>query len=685
MGNSFYSNEDLYFLSGGGEMGELIRKMNWEKTPLGNPNQWPQSLKTAVSIMINNPFGMYIAWGDEYIQLYNDGYRPILGLTKHPQALGISSRETFAEIWDIIGAMFDDVMTGKAVGFPDFMLPLNRNGYIEECYFDFSYSPIKKKNGEVGGVLVTVIETTNKKKIEDALKESEERFRTMADNIPNLAWMASPNGDIFWYNKRWYEYTGSTYEDMKGWGWQSIHNPNNLDAVMEKWEVSIDKEIPFEMTFPLKGADGLYREFLTRVIPIFDTNNKLSQWFGTNTDITEEVLAQRAAEVSGNNLHMTIMQAPTAMAVLRGSDYIVEIVNDLALAIWGRTRDEVIKKPILESMPELESQGIKGLLDDVFINKNSFSASEMPVNIIRNANLETVYINFVYEPLLDIDGNVFGIVAVGHEVTQQVHTRLKIEEIVHKRTADLEDANNSLKKSNAELEQFAYIASHDLQEPVRKICTFSEMIEHAIDNNESLSAKKYIVKIQNSAHRMTKLIRDVLAYSEINKINRNIETVNLEEIIDDVLSDFELLIQNKKATIYYSNLPIINARPLHMQQLFGNLIGNSLKFARKDVDLILEISCSIPDELEKKQNNLEPLFNYIKIIFTDNGIGFQEEHDEQIFNIFQRLHSKSQYDGTGIGLALCKKIVLDHKGNMNAKGSTLNKAVFNVYLPIDSF
>lgn len=145
-------------------MGSLIRAKDWSKSPLGDPAEWPQSLKTTVAIMLNNPFGMYIAWGDEYTQLYNDGYRPILGATKHPQAIGISTRETFKEIWHIIGAMFDGVMKGNAVGFPDFMLPLERNGYVEECYFDFAYSPIMKNDGKVGGVLVTVIETTDKKK-----------------------------------------------------------------------------------------------------------------------------------------------------------------------------------------------------------------------------------------------------------------------------------------------------------------------------------------------------------------------------------------------------------------------------------------------------------------------------------------------------------------------------------------
>lgn len=145
------STEKQTFLSGGGEMGDLIRAKDWSKTSLGHTDDWPQGLRTMVSVMLDNPFGMYIAWGNDYIQLYNDGYRPILGSTKHPQALGISTRETFAEIWHIIEPMFDGVMKGKAVGFSDFMLPLNRNGFIEECYFDFSYSPLRQENGEVGG------------------------------------------------------------------------------------------------------------------------------------------------------------------------------------------------------------------------------------------------------------------------------------------------------------------------------------------------------------------------------------------------------------------------------------------------------------------------------------------------------------------------------------------------------
>ncbi len=150
-------------LAGGGAMGALIRAHDWAATPLGPVESWPQSLRTAVGVLLATGFPMYIAWGPEYIQIYNDGYRPILGTTKHPAALGISTRATFAEIWDFIGPMFDRVMSlGEATTREDQHLPLDRNGYVEECYFIFSYSAIPAEGGVVGGVLVTCTETTER-------------------------------------------------------------------------------------------------------------------------------------------------------------------------------------------------------------------------------------------------------------------------------------------------------------------------------------------------------------------------------------------------------------------------------------------------------------------------------------------------------------------------------------------
>ena len=681
--------DSLYFLSGGGEMGHLIRETDWNKTPLGNPENWPPSLRTAVGIMLNNPFAMYIAWGNEYIQLYNDGFRPILGTTKHPQALGISTRETFSEIWHIIGDMFDGVMQGKAVGFPDFMLSLNRNGFVEECYFDFSYSPILKLNGEIGGVLVTVIETTNNKKAQNALKESEERFRVMADNIPNLAWMAESDGSIFWYNKQWYEFTGTTPEQMEGWGWQSVHHADTLPIVLTQWKESIAIGKSFEMTFPLKGADGAFKQFLTRVLPVLNTDGNIYRWFGTNTDVTKQIeieqkLKQREDELkeSEQNLRNTILQAPVAMCIFRGPTHVLELANGLMFELWGKSSKELMNKPIFEGFPEAKDQGFEALLDVVYNTGETFTALNVPISLSRNGSIEIVYVTFVYEAYRATHGNISGVIAVAVDVTSQILAHQKIELLVTSRTKDLELTNKNLLKSNEELAQFAYIASHDLQEPLRKISTYTEMLENNIGSYLDEKSKKYIAKIQKSSLRMTALIRDVLNYSALIKYTDGFEEVDLTDTLKMVITDFELLIEEKKAQIHFEKLPTIKAIPLQMTQLFGNLIGNSLKYSKKDVPPIITITASELDVSNSRAYNIDHSMVYFNIQFKDNGIGFDPAYNENIFHIFKRLHGKLEYEGTGIGLAICKKIVLNHHGDINALGSSKDGAIFNVILPM---
>ena len=418
---------EYYFLKAGGEMGAFIRAKDWSKTSLGDPGGWCQSLCTVVSLMLNNPFGMYIAWGDDFTQLYNDGYRPILGTLKHPTALGISSRETFAEIWDIIGPMFKDVMNGKAVGFPDFMLPLNRNGFVEECYFDFSYSPIRKDDGKVGGVLITVIETTNKKKAEEALKKSEQRFRAMADHNANLSWMADAEGSIYWYNQKWFEYTGTRPEDMEGWGWQSVHDPVELPLVLEKWKQSIATGNPFEMVFPLKAADGILRPFLTRVLPVKDTVGNIIQWIGTNTDITKQKEAEDALKQSEQRFRDTVKQAPVGITILRGKEYLVEMANDAYLLLIDRKLTSFVGRPLFASVPEME-ESVHTILDNVMENGVPFHGNEVAIPIIRDGKPETGYFDFLYSPLKDPSGEISGIIITVSDVSDKVVRGKKIME-----------------------------------------------------------------------------------------------------------------------------------------------------------------------------------------------------------------------------------------------------------------
>lgn len=240
-----------------------------------------------------------------------------------------------------------------------------------------------------------------------------------------------------------------------------------------------------------------------------------------------------------------------------------------------------------------------------------------------------------------------------------------------------------LEQSNNELEQFAYVASHDLQEPLRKIQTFADLVSKRNVNRLDKPSTEYINRIIASASRMSRLINDVLNYSRLAKTGELISEANLDKILDDVLIDFELMIVQKNARVNREKLPVIEAYPLQMNQLFYNLINNSLKFTEAGVPPVIEIKCiQLTTEQVKLYSSLDEHLTYVDIIFKDNGIGFSPEYAGQIFTIFKRLHNDSGYTGSGIGLALCKKIATNHYGDIYANSILNEGSSFHVMLPL---
>lgn len=292
------------FLSGGGEMGRLIREKDWSKTSLGSPENWPQSLRTVMSILLKSKFPKFVMWGEDLICFYNDAYRPSLGEEgKHPHILGEKAKIAWAEIWDFIKPLFDTVLIdGESVWREDQIIPIFRNGKIEEAYWTFSYTPLENEEGEIVGILSTCVETTSK-----------------------------------------------------------VHVKNNLEK--------------------------LNRRYLEN-----------------------------------------IMQAQIAMCVLRGENFVVEMVNPLMLEVWGKPQVDFINKPVFDELPEAKGQGLEQLLIDVYTTGNKFVGNEHPIMLPRNGELTTTYINFVYEPLKTENGLIDGIVVTATDVTSQVLARKKIEE-----------------------------------------------------------------------------------------------------------------------------------------------------------------------------------------------------------------------------------------------------------------
>ncbi|MBF0120352.1 MAG: HAMP domain-containing protein [Desulfobacterales bacterium] len=237
-------------------------------------------------------------------------------------------------------------------------------------------------------------------------------------------------------------------------------------------------------------------------------------------------------------------------------------------------------------------------------------------------------------------------------------------------TLKLEKFYTELERSNKELEDFAYIASHDLQEPLRKISSFSDLLKDEESKTLSDSGKDYIDRMQKSAERMSQLIEDLLSFSRVTTKAKPFQQVDLNKTLEDVLFNLEKRINDTSAKIERESLPLIEAEQSQMRQLFQNLLGNAIKFHKPDVPPVISVKSVMINE------------NNYQITVKDNGIGFDEQYIDRIFKPFERLHGKGRYEGTGIGLAICQKIVNRHFGTITAKSSEGNGASFIITLPI---
>ncbi len=274
--------------------------------------------------------------------------------------------------------------------------------------------------------------------------------------------------------------------------------------------------------------------------------------------------------------------------------------------------------------------------------------------------------------LESLDGNKMILLAIEDSTVQRQ---------LAENMGQLKRANEELERSNLELEQFAGIASHDLQEPLRKIITFLNIIgETKLGVSEE--ARPYMQKILFSAKRMQNMIKDLLSFSKLTNIEHSFVPVDLNEIIKSILDDFELALHEKQVTVVSTNLPTVTGVPLYMNQLFYNLIHNAIKFTKKGKLSKLEIYSSELPKAETTRYKLAQTNRYVDIIVKDNGIGFDQQHAESIFQLFNRLHDRDEYPGSGIGLAVCRKIVLQHRGKIFVESKENEGTTFHVILPL---
>jgi Bacteriophytochrome (light-regulated signal transduction histidine kinase) len=394
--------------------------------------------------------------------------------------------------------------------------------------------------------------------------------------------------------------------------------------------------------------------------------------------VSNHIRINQVRRETEHQFYQLFLQAPAIINLVRGPEFRYELFHPKNKEIFGDV--DFTGMTIREAFPELEGQGIFEMLEDVYRNGRSIYQNERHI-VFKSKTGEPIdaYLNFIYQPWYDVRGNIQGIMSFANDVTEIVKSRQKIEEsekkyrelsqqlelMVEKRTGELLRSNN-------DLQQFAHVASHDLKEPVRKFRIFIDRLEDEYGQLLPEKGRLYLQKMKQASNRMSSMIEGVLRYSSMNISDQNITVVDLDQIVDTIQTDLELTIQQKNATIHKSRLPVLDGAHVLLYQLFYNLIYNALKFSKKEQPCQIHIG---------SETIYENGMDYAKIAISDNGIGFEPAYADVIFDTFTRLNPKDEYEGTGLGLALCKKIVERHHGRIIAAGEKNKGACFTLWLP----
>lgn len=569
-------------------------------------------------------------------------------------------------------------------------------------------SEIKRDAAAEKLVLLAIEDITKQRK--NQIKESEllNRFQNLVMQAPVAICILKGNDYTVELANDFYLQLVEKQKDFIGKPFfQSLPElkPQGIKEFLEGVQVTgipyVGNEIEIDMPRNRKVKKGFFNLVCQ---PLIESDNTVTGIIVVVTEVTDQIMSRKRMEAQAAMVQDLLMTAPGFICTLVGPDHVYELVNERYQNLFGKR--EIQGKPIMIALPELEGQGFKEILDQVYNSGEPYVGVDVPISLARDYGLapELRYFNFSYQPIYDENMKIYSILVFGYEVTDQVIAREKIRVIqedfarelvekVEQRTAELSEANDSLLKKNQELvklnrelESFAYVSSHDLQEPLRKIQTFATRIVESEEAALSDRGKDYFRRMQASARRMQALIQDLLAYTRVTNTTQKFVKTDLNEIVEEVRRDFADSIQKTKATFELRNLGEVNVIPFQFYQLMSNLIGNALKFSAGETPPHIIIAGEIDDRTPVEQVDPEGKLVtnriYYHISVSDNGIGFEPQYNEKIFEVFQRLHDRDKYPGTGIGLAIVKKIVENHDGFITAN-SELNKGTtFDIYIPL---
>jgi PAS domain S-box-containing protein len=655
-------NSGTAFPTGGGELGALMQRKDWSKSPLGPIEAWPAHLRSAVSLMLPAQVQIVMFWGPQFVALYNDAYAPTIG-NKHPHALGRPAQEYWTELWDDLEPLLQRARGGETVFAEDRPFKIERHGYLEEVFFNISYSPVRDDKGDVAGVFCIVAETTERVLATRKLRDSEERFRSFAQAIPNHVWTSPPDGMLDWFNVRVYEYAGAQPGELDGHEWGKIVHPEDLPPAVVAWTHSLASGEIYTAEFRLRSAKGEYRWHLSRAVPIRDETGAVSRWVGTNTDIHDqkEIAAELATLNETLELRVEertkerdrIWNHSSELMAVAGIDGYIRAANASWTQILGWEERELYAVPFSEFIhPEdLESTAeIVGALsrgEQVMSFENRMRTKDGSYRIIDWAAIPT--------------GEIF--YAIGRDITDQ-------------RAA--EEALRQSQKMEA-VGQLTGGIAHDFNNLLQGILGSLDLAQKRIAQNRTGEIARFLSGAQASANRAASLTHRLLAFSRRQPLDPKTVRANklvssMEELLRRTLGE-KIELEFVLAAGLWPTL----CDPNQLESALLNLAINA-RDAMPDGGKITIETCNahLDGAYVAKQREILP-GHYICIAVTDTGSGMGKDVLERAFDPF--FTTKPTGQGTGLGLSMVYGFARQSEGYAKIYSEAGEGTTVKIYLP----
>lgn len=539
--------------------------------------------------------------------------------------------------------------------------------YIHKNGFRFpvllSITSMRNAQGEISGFMGIAKNISAQKQA-----EKQTRYIMAALDQTTIVAMTDIHGTITFANDKFCEISKYSREELIGQNHRILNSGyHSHEFFVEMWQTIASGQI-WQAEIKNRAKDGSLYWVDTTIVPFLNDQGKPYQYLAIRTDIT----ARKTAEAELQKLSL-IASKTDNLAIVTDPQGRIEWVNESFTRVTGYALEEVIgQKPghILQG-PKTSQETVAEIRYALALHQ-PFSGEILNYSKQGQPYWLLLHIN----PVFDEDGKLAHFIAIETEITtrKQIEANLKKEVEERKRAVlELRHLTERLEISNRELQDFAYVSSHDLQEPLRKIQAFGDRLKATCQDSLDERGQDYLERMLNAASRAQILINDLLAFSRVTTKAKPFEPVNLAEILAGVLSDLEIRIEQTGATVEIDPLPIVEADPLQMRQILQNLIGNALKFRQEGVPPLVQVRSQLINRVGQ---------TWCEIRVIDNGIGFEQKYVDRIFQIFQRLHGRGTYEGTGIGLAICRKIAERHSGTLTAESSLGEGATFIFTLPI---